>query len=97
MISFQRGLTAADIEIVSSPMEAISKQNSETSYSSHKAYVAVDVDNDDAGQKRESWPEPPLQTNANQTGDKPRPPGRAPPRVLPKTPRQNTVNDKTFI
>ena len=96
-LSFQRGLTAADIEIVSSPMEAINKQNKEMSYSSQTAYEAANVDQEDAVKQRESWPEPPSQTSVNRTEGKARPPDRVPPRVLPKPPMQQSVSDKTFL
>jgi len=95
--SERRGLTAADIEIVSSPMEAVRKQNSETGYSSHKAYVTVEEDRDEEDHQRESWPEPPSHDNAKRRDGKSNPPNRAPPRVLPKPAAQKDVNEKTFL
>ena len=95
-LSLQRALTGADIEIVSSPMEAINKQKSDRSYSTHQAYEKVD-DVNQTDQQRESWPEPPSQTKAVRAEERSSPPDRVPPRVLPKPPMQKTISENMFV
>ena len=95
---FQRTLTAADIEVVSSPMEAVNKTKNGISYSSHEAYE--DVEEARNGKPRvESWPEPPTPTKSTATfpQEKSTPPSRAPPRVLPRPVIERRTSEDMFV
>eukprot|EP00112_Aurelia_sp_Birch-Aquarium-sp1_P005149 Seg1584.3 transcript_id=Seg1584.3/GoldUCD/mRNA.D3Y31 product="hypothetical protein" protein_id=Seg1584.3/GoldUCD/D3Y31 len=93
-----RTLTAADIEVVSSPMEAVKKTQNGASYSSHRAYEDVEEVRD-SKPRVESWPEPPTSTKSAATfpQEKSPPPSRAPPRVLPRPVIERRTSEDMFV
>eukprot|EP00112_Aurelia_sp_Birch-Aquarium-sp1_P009715 Seg2113.5 transcript_id=Seg2113.5/GoldUCD/mRNA.D3Y31 product="hypothetical protein" protein_id=Seg2113.5/GoldUCD/D3Y31 len=94
----KRTLTAADIEVVSSPMEAVKKTQNGASYSSHRAYEDVEEVRD-SKPRVESWPEPPTPTKSAATfpQEKSPPPSRAPPRVLPRPVIERRTSEDMFV
>ncbi|XP_065054854.1 uncharacterized protein LOC135683516 [Rhopilema esculentum] len=101
--SEKRSLTTSDIEVVSSPMEAVKKAKSDRSFSSHQAYETVpDREIKLKRQQMDSWPEPPTPTKTtaekrDNISSRTPPPSRTPPRVLPKPPMQKAVSEDMFV